>query len=87
MGIRASQIRKYNNIGYCGETLTNRDTAILSGLLRNDHMIREDVRFTEELQSMTTMGKYELQWLYGHEEGTSFLQTFVLNAILQGDYL
>lgn len=87
LGLRASHIRKYSNIGMCGDDLTTRDATILDGLQENNRMIRNDERYVEEIEEMRQLGKYELQWLYGHCDGAAFLEKFVLEAILHGDYL
>lgn len=46
---------------------------------------RESLRY--ELQQMPVLGKFELQCLYAHPQGTSYLSTFVEQAIVRGDYI
>lgn len=87
LGLRSSHIKQHSYIGACGEELTSRDLAIIRGLQRNHAVFRENAAFATELEAMKELGKYELQWLYGHSTGHDFLQRFVLDAILHGDYL
>lgn len=86
MGLRSSHIQKYSSIGLIGESLTKNDEAILRSLEKQT-LITRNVRYMVEISRMRTYGKYELQWLFGHEDGPRFLsETFIPNAILHGDY-
>lgn len=46
---------------------------------------RESLRY--ELQQMPVLGKFELQCLYAHPQGMSYLSTFVEQAIVRRDYI
>lgn len=86
LGLRSSHIQKYSSIGLTGETLSKNDEAILRGLEKQT-VITRNVGYQVEMSCMRTYGKYELQWLFGHEDGPRFLsETFIPNAILHGDY-
>ncbi|CAN8073153.1 unnamed protein product [Agarophyton chilense] len=87
LGLRSPHVSKHSYIGSNGETLTERDVAIIRGLQRNHKVFCENVHYANELKAMKQIGKYELQWLYGHPSGTDFLQDFILDAILHGDYI
>lgn len=88
LGLRSAHIEQHSDIGLCGEPLTGRDDAILNGLSRNNNLVRDDQRYSTEVQQMRKLGKYELQWLYGHADGVKyFSEKFLLDAILHGDYL
>lgn len=88
LGLRAAHIEKHSSIGLCGEPLTSRDAVILNNLARNNSLIRNDERYMQEVEQMRKLGKYELQWLYGHADGVRFFsETFMLDAILHADYL
>lgn len=87
LGLRSSHIAKHSYIGYDGEPLTDRDRSILDGLQRNTRLIRESSHYMEEVQAMKRLGKYELQWLYGHASGANYLEHFVLESILCADYI
>lgn len=86
MGLRASQIKEHQYIGNCGEQLSRNDLQIWKELRRNAK--QESSRFLEEVEKMKTVGKYELQWLYGHSKGMDYFTfNFIETAILRGDYL
>lgn len=45
-------------------------------------------RYMEEIGEMERLGKHELQWLYGHPEGLSYLsKTFLPMSIMRQDFL
>lgn len=91
LGLRASQIKRLDSefsIGLCGESLTARDNAVVASLRKTVDRSNLDESFMEEIGEMERLGKHELQWLYGHPEGLSYLsKTFLPMAILRGDFL
>lgn len=85
LGLRPSQIKLHEEkyeIGKCDESLTDRDVSLMvtiRGRLNGNN------EYEEELIEMETMGKYELQWLYGHPAGISYVSsTFIPQVIMQG---
>lgn len=88
LGLRASHIERNASIGMWGEALTARDESLLRNLELRDPVIRADRRYMRETRAMRELGKYELQWLYGHARGVGyFSQVYLLDAILRADYL
>lgn len=86
MGLRASQIKAHQDIGVCGERLSRNDLQVWQELRRN--VAQESAKFREEVEEMNAVGKYELQWLYGHSKGMNYFTFgFIETAILRGDYL
>lgn len=86
MALRSAHVRENVHILASGEPLTARDETILEGLKQRNSRVREDVRYVQETNAMKELGKFELQWLYGHHEGISFFRRFLLKLILQADY-
>lgn len=85
LGLRPTQIQQLDTIDQYGEHLSIRDEKLIHTLRHRMHHISEYIR---ELDVLQQVGKHELQWLYGHEEGVQFLsQTWLPRAILRGDYI
>lgn len=77
---------QYVDVGV-GTPLTKNDWTTLNRVTKKvvqPHR-RESLRY--ELQQMPVLGKFELQCLYAHPQGTSYLSTFVEEAIVRGDYI
>lgn len=86
MGLRASQIEAHAHIGLGGVPLSNNDKRIWRSLIRDSEQALS-TEFRQEIEKMASLGKYELQWLYGHPNGMDYFSRFVERAIIRHDYL
>ena len=91
LGLRPTQVldheEKYK-IGRSGESFTTRDKSLVETIRRRLRALNCLGQYEKELVTMEKEGKYELQWLYGHPQGLSYLSsTFVPRAIMRQDFL
>lgn len=70
-----------------GVQLTDNDHQVCRRLKQVCDIVNHNDDIKNEITSMQLFGKYELQWLYGHPDGISFLVDFIIHSILNADYL
>ena len=86
LGLRAQHILSFQAFLHEGDPFTESDEAMVRNLRRRN-LGAVDLRYVQEIEMMKTLGKFELQALYGHPEGDQFLtETYLPTRIFERDY-